>query len=290
MIKISDSGRGLVCIHLAVFLFGFSGLFGKFLSCSPLYIVSGRTFFAALTLLVYASWFSKTKLSGFTKKQIFFFTVQGILLAAHWTCFFISIQISSVAVGLVTFSSFPLFVTFLEPFFFKEPLKTADILAACAVFAGIVLVIPDFDFSHNITKGGFYGIASGLTFALLALVNRRNARESDSIAIAFYQNIFACCFLIIPCILTKGPVPVLSDLPYLIVLGVACTALAHTLFIKSLAYIKAQAAAVISGLEPVYGIVFAFLLINEIPTMRTLAGGAVIIGTTVLTGLLSKDR
>ena len=216
--------------------------------------------------------------------------LQGILLAAHWTCFFYSIQISSVAVGLVTFSSFPLFVTFLEPFFFNEHLKTEDIIAACAVFAGIVLIIPDFNFSHNMTKGVFYGIASGLTFALLALVNRRNARESDSIAIAFYQNLFACFFLIIPCILTKGPVPVFSDLPYLMILGLACTALAHTLFIKSLAFIKAQTAAVISGLEPVYGIVFAFLLLNEIPATRTLAGGAVIIGTTVLSGILSEGH
>ncbi|MCD4720278.1 MAG: EamA family transporter, partial [Desulfobacula sp.] len=141
--------KGVVQIHIAVFLFGFAGLFGKFLSCSPLLIVLGRTFFASITLFVFARFFSKTVLFGFGKKEILFFIFQGILLAVHWWSFFLSIQISSVAVGLVTFSTFPLFVTFLEPLFFKEKLKTIDIIIAGAVFIGILLVIPDFNFSNN---------------------------------------------------------------------------------------------------------------------------------------------
>ncbi|MBU8910137.1 MAG: DMT family transporter, partial [Desulfobacterales bacterium] len=280
--------KGIAQIHIAVFLFGFAGLFGKFLSCSPLYIVLGRTFFASIALFVFAHFFSKTVLFAFGKKEIFFFIFQGILLAVHWWSFFLSIQISSVAVGLITFSTFPLFVTFLEPLFFKEKLETIDIMTAGAVFIGILLVIPDFNFSNNITKGGFFGIISGFTFALLALVNRRNARISDSIAIAFYQNLFAAIFLVLPILSLKIEPPQLWDLPNLIFLGVVCTALAHTLFIKSLAFIRAQTASVISGLEPVYGIILAFLWLNEIPETRTLAGGLVIIGTTIFAGRQSR--
>ncbi|WDP88081.1 MAG: EamA family transporter [Desulfobacter sp.] len=88
--------------------------------------------------------------------------------------FFLAIQVSSVAVGLITFSSFPLFVTFMEPVFFKEPLKSVDMATALAVFTGIILVVPDLDLSNQTTLGAFYGILSGLTFALLALVNRKN--------------------------------------------------------------------------------------------------------------------
>ena len=214
--------------------------------------------------------------------------LQGILLALHWWSFFFSIQISSVAVGLVTFSTFPLFVTFLEPLCFRERLKPMDIFIAGSVFIGILLVIPEFDFSNNITRGGFYGIISGFTFAVLALVNRRNARISDSIAVAFYQNLFAALFLLVPVLLLKIPMPPLSDLPNLIFLGVVCTALAHTLFIQSLVFIRAQTASVIAGLEPVYGIVLAFFILDEIPGIRTLMGGMVIIGTTVFAGYLSR--
>jgi drug/metabolite transporter (DMT)-like permease len=276
--------KGIAQIHIAVFLFGFSGLFGKFLSCSPLYIVLGRTFFASIALFVYARFFAKTVLFEFGKKEIYFFVLQGILLAVHWWSFFLSIQISSVAVGLITFSTFPLFVTFLEPIFFKEKLNQKDILIAVAVFTGILLVIPNFNFADNITKGGFFGIISGFTFALLALINRRNARISNAIAIAFYQNLFASIFLVVPILTIQIVPPQFSDLPFLIFLGVFCTALAHTLFIKSLGFIRAQTASVIAGLEPVYGIFLAFFLLNEIPQTRTLIGGLIIIGTTVFAG------
>jgi len=290
-------------IHLAVFLFGFAGLFGKFLSCSPFIIVLGRTFFAAIALFVYAKMFSRTPLFNLDRTSFLSLILQGILLACHWVTFFLAIQISSVAVGLVTFSSFPLFVTFMEPVFFKEPLKKRDIATAITVFAGILLVIPDVNFSNNITLGGFYGVLSGLTFAVLALVNRKNAMVSDPIAVAFYQNLFAALFLILPILILpvlvfpglvlpglaiKPRAPDLSDLPLLILLGVIFTAMAHTFFIQSLTKIRAQTASVIAGLEPVYGIVFAFFLLNEIPRVRTLAGGLVIIGATIAAGIFSR--
>jgi len=275
---------------MAVFLFGLAGLFGKFLSCSPLYIVLGRTFFASIALFLFARFFSKTLLFSFSKKEISYFLLQGILLALHWWSFFLSIQISSVAVGLVTFSTFPLFVTFLEPLFFKESLKPIDVFIASTIFIGILLVIPDFNFSNNITKGGFYGMISGFTFALLALVNRRNARISDFIAIAFYQNFFAAVFLIFPITLLEITLPQLSDFPGLIFLGIVCTALAHTLFIKSLILIRAQTAAVIAGLEPVYGVILAFFWLNEIPQARTLIGGLIIISTTLFAGRQSNKK
>jgi len=273
--------QGILQIHIAVFLFGFAGLFGKFLSCSPIYIVFGRTFFAFIALFLYARFVSKTALSISFKNRGLFFVLQGILLAIHWWSFFLSIQISSVAVGLVTFSTFPLFVTFLEPLFFKEPLKSKDVMLAGAMFIGIILVVPEFNISNNITKGAIYGIISGFTFALLALLNRKNAKTSNSITIAFYQNLFASLFLILPIMTIQTPLPGLSDIPNLIFLGVICTALAQTLFINSLSFIKAQTASVITGLEPVYGIILAFCILNETPGMRTLAGGLIIIGASI---------
>ena len=285
----SGQTSGLIRIHIAVFLFGFAGLFGKFITCDPFYIVFGRTFFAAITLYVY-SHITKNTLSGFHSTQMLFFILQGILLALHWWTFFLSIQISSVAVGLVTFSTFPLFVTFMEPFFFKEPIRAKDILTAFAVFVGIVLVIPELDFGNNITRGGFFGILSGFTFALLALVNRKNAQTCDAIAVAFYQNLFAAGFLLLPIIGLDPRPPVAGDLPNLIFLGVICTALSHTLFIRSLTSIRAQTASVIAGLEPVYGIILAFILLNEIPAARTLAGGTVIIATTLFAGFQESRK
>jgi len=276
-------------IHCAVFLFGLAGLFGKLIAAGPLYIVFGRTFFGAVALAVYARAVSGTGLTGFSRQMLGLFILQGILLAAHWVLFFWSIQVSSVAVGLVTFSSFPLFVTFMEPVVFKEPLNRRDIYTAAAVFAGICLVIPDLDLSNRITLGAFLGTLSGLTFAILALVNRKNARVSDPVAVAFYQNTFAALCLVVPLVLLHPPAPPAGDLPALIFLGVVCTALSHTLFISSLKQIRAQTASVIAGLEPVYGIVLAVFILHEIPAPTTLAGGVVIISATVAAGYFASS-
>ncbi len=283
------AAHALFRIHSAVLLFGLSGLFGKFIDASPLYIVLGRTVFAAMALGLYARLISGTRLSDIPGQGMGLFILQGALLAVHWYFFFLSIQISSVAVGLVTFSTFPLFVTFMEPLVFKEPLARKDILTAVVVFIGICLVIPEPDLSNQTTLGGIFGILSGLTFAILALVNRRNVRVSDAVAVAFYQNLFAALCLVIPVILIQPRAPAATDLPALVFLGVVCTALSHTLFISSLKQIRAQTASVITGLEPVYGIVLAFFFLREIPALSTLAGGGIIIGASVAAGYFASQ-
>jgi drug/metabolite transporter (DMT)-like permease len=96
---------------------------------------------------------------------------------------------------------------------------------------------------------------------------------------------------VIPVILIRPQaVLTVSDLPALIFLGVVCTALSHTLFISSLKKIRAQTASVITGLEPVYGIILAFFLLKEIPALTTLAGGGIIIGASIAAGYLASPK
>jgi len=278
----------ILTTHIAVFLFGFSGLFGKFFSFSPVYIVLGRTFFASVSLIIFIVFLKKIPIKPASLSDTFSLGLQGLLLGFHWVCFFYSIQISTVAVGLLTFSTFPLFVTFLEPVFFKEKLYKKDILFACLILIGTFFVIPSLDFSDNMTRGGSIGILAGFTFALLALINRKNAKKLNPLSIALHQNFFATIFLIIPAILIKSPLPLYSDLPLLAVLGIFCTALSHSLFIKSLARIRAQTVSVITGLEPVWGIALAILFFNEIPNLQTIAGGIIIIIASALAGMKNK--
>ncbi|MCP3899020.1 MAG: DMT family transporter [Desulfobacteraceae bacterium] len=280
----------ILTTHIAVFLFGFSGLFGKFFSFSPVYIVLGRTFFASLSLLIFIIFFKKITIKPGSLKNAFFLALQGLLLAFHWVCFFYSIQISTVAVGLLTFSTFPLFVTFLEPLFSEEKLYARDIVFAFMILAGTFLIIPSFDFSNNITKGGCVGILAGFTFALLAIVNRKNAKKLNPLLIALHQNLFATIFLLVPAFLINSELPKFSDLPLLAILGILCTALSHSLFIKSLVHIKAQTVSIITGLEPVWGIILAILFLNETPNFQIIIGGVIIITASVLAGMKNEKK
>ncbi len=279
--------NGLFEIHLAVLLFGFSGLFGKLLDCSPMVIVFSRTGFAALALLPFIFKIGSRPFQA-SKKQILLYLLQGGLLAAHWITFFHAIQISTVAIGLLTFSTFPLFVTILEPVFFHESLTIKDGILSLMVFAGLVLILPSFDFSQSPVQGALWGILSGLSFAILSLLNRKNVEKNHPLSVAFHQNLFACLSLAPFISESTNGLPGLNDIFLLLILGVFCTAMAHTLFIKALIHIKARTASIITGLEPVYGIVFPIFLWNEIPECHTLAGGALILAATTSAGYLQE--
>jgi drug/metabolite transporter (DMT)-like permease len=269
-------------LHFAVFLFGLAGLFGKFIGLPAIVIVAGRTLFASITLLAILLILQRKTLTrqALGPGRLGVLALSGAILAFHWWAFFHSIRISTVAVGLLSFSSFPLFVTFLEPLFFRERLKASDLLSAGAVVAGLALLVPSFSLRNATTQGVCWGVASGFTFALLTLTNRHVAKTTPPLVVALFQDGFAFLFLL-PFLAAAPPAISGQQLLLLMVLGVFCTALAHTLFIRSLTAVRAQTAAVVSSLEPVYGIIFALLLLHEVPAVRTVAGGLIILSTTV---------
>lgn len=273
----------LVKIHLAVLLFGLSGPFGKFLTFSPFIIVLARTFIATLVLLPKAS---RGDISG---KKLLPFALLGVLLALHWVTFFLAIQLSTVAIGLLSFATFPVFVSFLEPVFFKERLSLRDLAFALVTFLGLCLVIPSFDLGSNLVQGALVGTFSSFTFAILSVLNRLLVQSQPADRIALLQNGFAALSLA-PFIFFNPYLPTLYELILLIFLGVFCTAAAHTLFIDSLKGIKAQTASVIAALEPVYGTAFAYLLIGETQSARSLLGAAIILLATLLTTIKSREE
>lgn len=273
------SRAALVQVHASVFLFGLSGLFGKFLALPASAIVLGRTGFATLALGVVLALGRRT-LRLRSPRDGLGMALLGGLLAFHWVSFFYSIQLATVAIGLLTFSSFPVFVTLLEPLLFKTPWHWRDGAIAALVVLGVALVIPNYQLGSATTLGALWGLLSGLSFALLQLLNKGYRQRYSALAIAFYQDLFAfLSLLVVTPLASLALTP--QSVSLLLVLGVLCTAVAHTLFIESLAVLRTQTASVISALEPVYGIVLAALLLGEVPALRTLTGGSLILGTTI---------
>ncbi|TGE34925.1 EamA family transporter [Desulfosporosinus fructosivorans] len=278
--------RSLTEIHLAVLLFGLSGLFGKLIILSPTIIVLGRVLFSSIFLMMIILYLKKdVKLKK--KKHYLYLIMMGIILALHWSAFFKSIQVSTVAIGLLTFSTFPVFVTFLEPFFFKEEIKLSDSLTAVVTLFGVMLVIPALELGNNLTQGVIWGIISGLTYAILSMLNRKFVKEYSSFVIAFYEQ-FIATLVLIPFYFLLRPVINLKDILLLVVLGVIFTGISHLLFINSLKNLKTQTAGIISSLEPVYGIIFAVFIIREILDLREILGGIVILSTVFYSTLKAK--
>jgi drug/metabolite transporter (DMT)-like permease len=284
MLEIKKNHRvGLAQIHIAVLLAGGAGLFAKLVSVSPVVLTAGRTLFGSLALLLFAM-ATSTSLRVGGARDLAALALSGVILAFHWFTFFLSIQVSTVAIGLLAFSTFPLFTTFLEPLMFGERLRRQDVLSAIIVTAGLILVTPSFDVGNQLTQGMLWGILSAFSYAVLSLLIRSYGGKYPAAAVSFYQQGFAALFLLPFAWQWQGTVSV-PDLMYLVVLGVVFTALGQGLVVASLRHLRAQTTSVVFGLEPVYGILLAWLLLHEIPDARTLLGGSLICGTVLWTSL-----
>ena len=265
-----------VSLHVAVALFGFAALFGKWIVLPATTIVFGRTLIAAATLVLVLV--MRRQRAGRPDVPT---ALNGAILALHWVSFFAAIQVSSVAVGLLGYASFPVFVLLLE----RRLLRGGAFERTTALLAtlGLLALVPDFTWSSDVIRGLALGMVSALTFAWLAVRNRRLVERMAPGRIALWQNV--CAALCLAPIVALGPDvawPTPSDAALLLVLGVACTGVAHTLFIASMQRVSAHAASVVAALEPVYGIVLAAMLLGEVPDTRTLVGGALIVAAAIV--------
>ena len=279
--------RGLVSANVAVLLFGLAGVLGKLSLLPAPLIVFGRSFFAGLVLLA-VCWLRHISLRPKQSRDGYLLLGQGVLLALHWTAFFQAINVSNVAIGLLSFSSFPLFTAILEPLLLRQRPSRIQIVAALLILPGIFLLVPSFTLQNQTTLGVMWGVLSGASFALLSVTNRWLGRTYSSLMISLYQDgIAAIVLLPIFFFTATGSFWTPHALLILLILGVVCTALAHTLFIASMRDITAQTASLLASLEPVWGIIFGIVLLGAIPTTRTLIGGAIIISATLLPGIVA---
>lgn len=279
-------------LNFCFVLLGLTALFGEFLhELSPSVITLGRTFFAAIFLLVYI-FFMRRKFSVVRKLHVLGFVVAGALLSFHWMAFFQSVQLGSVAIAVLTVTTFPVFAALLEPFVFKEKFSLKNTALSFVCLIGVYLVVPDIDLASESFQAVLWGISAGFTFAILSLLNRYLARSYTDDVLTFYQLAFSvqclvASFFLFPVGLETFLGLGLYELSLLVLLGGLFTALPHTLIISSLRHVKVQTVGIISTLEPVYGIIFAWVLLDESVTLNMLFGGAVILFSVFL---ISKNK
>ena len=276
-------------LHVAVLLFGTAGLMGKLVDLPAMQLVLGRTLIGACALALFMLLRKRDNLgrwwpAGTNTTLAIPLALSGVVLVVHWWSFFYAIQLAGVGVALVGFSAFPVFVTALEALFQKRMVRAFDGFMTSLVVFGLWLVAPDIDWHNSAFQGLAWGVISGALFAVLALQNRALVRVFGGIRLGFWQQGMAglCCLLVMGPSLAQIELGV-GDIAKILVLGVVLTAVPHVLFIASLKHIGAHTAAIITSLEPIYGIALAWLLLADQPALTTLLGAAIILSAVVLT-------
>lgn len=280
--------KSLASIHIAVFLFGASTLFVKLIPMSALLLTMARALFSAISLYLFVH-FHHASLK-FDRFQDYFWNIlAGIFLTIHWFFFIMSIQISKVYIGTITFATYPIFVMFMEPYVFKEKFQFQNLISIIMIIIGIAFLIPAFQLNNAMTLGILYGLLSSFSFAALSIINRRLALSYDSAIITLYEQAIAAFIMTIIISLLHPALGEGSFIHFieLVIYGVIFTALAHSLYIHGLKEVKAQTASIISVLEPVYSIFLALLFLNERLTHQEIIGTTFILLAVIINTILN---
>jgi drug/metabolite transporter (DMT)-like permease len=275
-------------VHIAVLLFGMTGIFAKLLPLHPLIIVLGRVVFSFIFVGIWMG-FKKETFKLENKVDLRNLIIMGIVLAIHWTTFFWSIQLSNVAIGLLTFSTFPIFVTFFSAIIFKTKIKAKEVVYAILIIIGILIIVPLKDVFSATVLGAVVGTISGAIYAIFTIYNEILSKKMSSRSIAFYEQLSASVFLL-PSYFVIQPVFTMKDILLLLLLGTVFTGIAHTLLLNGLKGISAYFASIITMLEPIYSIVLAYIILGESINLSVVIGGAIILFTVYQVSIQSKEK
>ena len=275
--KMDARRKGLLYVHGAILMFGGTGLFARLIPLPATDIIAWRSVLAALVLMLILLGM-KRPLRLQNRRDTLLMLGIGLLLGIHWITYFRSMQVAGVAVGMLALYTSPIMTVFLEPLFHGQRPRMADVVCAALVFLGVLLLVPAFDLHNDITRGVLWGVLSALFFALRNVLQRHYLQAYRGDTSMLYQSAMAA-LVALPLIHVSPSQFDTATLWKLALLAIVFTAIPHSLFAGSLRYLKAKSVGLIGCLQPVYGTLFAFLILHEQPGWMTLAGGTLIVGT-----------
>lgn len=256
--------QALIKLHISVFLAGFTGVLGALILLNEGLLVWYRIMLTVVTLFIWLSW--KKQIGNISASTVWKLLGIGSLIALHWVCFYGSIKASNVSIGLVCFASVGLFTAVLEPLLTDKKLSWTEVGLGMISLLGIYLI---FHFDTRYRTGILVGIASALLGALFSVLNKKNVDVAPPQTLMLYElsGGLLLLTLLMPVYLHYFPTtyyfPAISDWGWLLVLSWLCTVLAMDLMLQALKKVSAFTQNLSLNLEPVYGILLAFILFKE---------------------------
>ena len=276
--------KNLVQLNFAVLIISTSGTLGRSIDLSVPMIIFLRAFIGGFFLYIFCKWKKLSfKINIKDYKTIFF---SGILMGMHWITYFISLKLSSVAIGMLSVFTYPIITSFLEPIMLNSKFKKSNLLLGLMVLIGIYLLAPEISLKNDQFIAVSFGVFSALCYSIRNIYMKAKSSEYEGSILMVYQLIIVSIMLS-PVFYFYNVNVLGASLPAILILALLTTAIGHTLFVYSFRNFSISAASIISGVQPIYGIIIGMIFLGEYPGVRTIIGGAVILGTVLIESVRS---
>jgi len=210
----------------------------------------------------------------------------GLAYASTLILFVLANKLTTAASAIYLQSTAPLYVLLLSPWLLHERIRPRDLAFMLALALGLGLFFVGFDTASatapNPSLGNVLSLVSGGTWALTIMGLRALGRggESWGPAAAVWGNVFAAA----ACLPMALPVAVSRPTDWLLLgyLGVCQIGIAYLFLLRGLRRVRAFEASLLLFLEPVLNPIWAWLVHGERPGTWSLAGGGVILLSTLV--------
>jgi drug/metabolite transporter (DMT)-like permease len=277
--------KAFIQLHISIFLAGFTGILGRLITLNEGLLVWYRLLFTAVTMWVL--FLISKRIQSISVKDIVKIMAVGIVAALHWVSFYGSIKYANISVALVCFSSVGFFTALLEPVLLKQKINVVNLLLGLLVMVGIYII---FHFDARYKTGIILGVICAILMAFVMIFIRQMMQRMNAETLITYQITggFIGLTILMPLYLHQFPVVTLlpgwGNFLWLLILSWGCSVWAFQLSANALKKIAAFTVNLSFNLEPVYGILLAFIVYqeNERLGLSFFAGGGLIILSVLL--------
>lgn len=287
----TDTGQltrrhAVLLLHLTVFIWGWTGILGKWIEQSAEHIVLVRTVIACAGLVLVARWMRVT-LSPRTP-DLGRYLLTGLIILAHWTTFYLAIKRGSASVAVTCLSTSTFFTALITPYWTKQRISLFEVVMGLVIMGALLLI---FGLETQYREGMVLGTVSALLSAWFNVVNSRLVQRGEAVRICFYELLTVIAGMGL-WLAWQGDLPAplwrmsVHDVAGYLVLGLVCTTFAFTAGIHVLKRLTPFTVILTVNLEPVYTILIALLLWPDSERMHlgSYAGFALILICISLNG------
>ncbi|MEP6699846.1 MAG: DMT family transporter [Bacteroidota bacterium] len=256
--------KAFLQLHIAVFLAGFTGILGRLITLNEGMIVWYRLLLTSATMWILFGLMKK--LQKIPLIDILKITAVGFIAAMHWVTFYGAIKYANVSVALVCFSAIGFFTALFEPLILHKKINRVELLLGLITLSGIYII---FHFDTQYKTGIIIGIISAVLASLFPIFNREFLKRINVETMLTWQQTGGLLVLsiLLPFYLQKFPtpdfIPTIENLGWLLILAWVCSVIAFQFSANALKRLSAFTVNLTYNLEPVYGIILAFIVYKE---------------------------
>lgn len=261
-----ETTRTLIILHTAVFLAGWTGIFGRLIALSGIPLVWYRILIGVATLVLVMA--ASGRLHKVAFPALLRIAACGILLALHWVCFYASIQASNVSVGVACIATTCFFTTLFNPLIGHKKFSWPEVLISFISIAGVLLI---FSVDVRYRLGITFGLLSAAIYSVFAILNVNETERSgeDTETMLLWELVGGALFLTL-CMPVHARIfpaephtPAGVEILWLLLLGSFFTIVPFLFQLKALRKLSAFTVNLTYNLEPVYSIIIAAILFDE---------------------------